>query len=468
MGFTLPFRYNSPTFQVFLVGLICFCCPGMYNALTGMGGGGKSSTDAVNNANTALSVTFTVCSLIGAPVYNIFGHRVIIPAALTYVLFVGSFLSDSSAFTIIAGAVLGIGAGFLWTAQAGVMMSYPNESEKGKAFSIFWMIFNLGATIGAAIPLGNNWTNTTTSNVNIGTYIGFMVLMAFGAFLALGLAPPSKVIRSDGTHVSLHKYSNWKREAVEVFKLFINWRMLILIPLFAGSNWFYTYQFQVYNGGGYFNLRARSLNNILYWLFQIIGGGFIGWMLDWKALGGRRRRALIGNTFVLVICVAIWVGAIFVQKNFTYESAKALATIDKVDVYSPGYAGMAVEYAFFGFFDSVFQGTIYWLLGTMTNDTERAARYGGFYKTIQNAFAAVASQLDVNKVPFMTQLVIIFAVNVVGILLAYVVCFTVPDVTVEEIDNLQGVRGVETMVGGRLEDDAGAPNKVELDSKENL
>jgi hypothetical protein len=39
--------------------------------------------------------------------------------------------------------VLGIGAGFLWTAQAGIMMSYPNEKDKGKAFSMFWMIFNL-------------------------------------------------------------------------------------------------------------------------------------------------------------------------------------------------------------------------------------------------------------------------------------------------------------------------------------
>ncbi|CAO3593347.1 unnamed protein product [Absidia cylindrospora] len=465
MGFSLPFRYNSPTFQIFLVGFICFCCPGMYNALTGMGGGGKSSTEAVNNANTALSVTFTICSLLGAPVYNIFGHRVIIPAALCYVLYTGSFLSDSDAFTIAVGAILGIGAGFLWTAQAGIMMSYPNESEKGKAFSIFWMIFNLGATIGAAIPLGNNWYNTTTSNVNIGTYIGFMVLMAFGAFLAFGLTPPSKVIRNDGTQVSLHKFSNWKREAIEVFKLFLNWRMLILIPLFASSNWFYTYQFQVYNGGGYFNLRARSLNNLLYWLFQIIGGGFFGWLLDLKALGGRRQRAIIGNTIVLVVCVALWIGAIFVQKNFTYESAKALATEDKTDVYTPGYAGMVVEYAFFGFMDSIYQGFIYWLMGTMTNDTERAARYGGFYKTIQNAFNAVAAQLDAQHVPYMTQLIIVFVLNVVGIVLAYVVCFTVPDVTVEEIDNLQGVEGKETIVGGRLEDEV-APQKTEIVGKE--
>ncbi|KAI8081791.1 major facilitator superfamily domain-containing protein [Halteromyces radiatus] len=465
MGFKLPFRYNSPTFQIFLVGFICFCCPGMFNALSGMGGGGKSSTVAVNNAQTALSVTFTVCSLLGAPIYNIFGHRVIIPAALCYVLYVGSFLTDSDAFTIVAGAILGIGAGFLWTAQAGIMMSYPNESEKGKAFSIFWMIFNLGATIGAAIPLGNNWHNTTTSNVNTGTYIGFMVLMAFGACLALLLTPPNKVIRNDGTHVSLHKFSNWKREFIEVLKLFTNWRMLILIPLFAGSNWFYTYQFQVYNGGGYFNLRARSLNNLLYWLFQIIGGGFFGWLLDLKSLGGRRRRAITGNTIVLITVVALWIGAIFVQRNFTFESARDLPTPLKTDVYSPGYAGMAIEYAFFGFMDSIYQGFVYWLMGTMTNDTERAARYGGFYKTIQNAFAAVASQLDATRVPFMTQLIIVFVVNVVGILLAYVVCFTVPDVTVEEIDNLQHGEGAEVIIGGRLEDDA-TPTKLELSEKE--
>lgn len=61
-------RYNSPVFQVFIVGMICFCCPGMYNALSGIGGQGQSSTKAAADGGTALSVMFTVCSLIGAPV----------------------------------------------------------------------------------------------------------------------------------------------------------------------------------------------------------------------------------------------------------------------------------------------------------------------------------------------------------------------------------------------------------------
>ncbi|KAL7316528.1 hypothetical protein PS15m_005612 [Mucor circinelloides] len=445
-------RYNSPIFQVFVVGMICFCCPGMYNALTGIGGQGQSSTKAAADGGTALSVTFTVCSLVGAPIYNIFGHRVLIPAALTYVLYVGSFLSKSNEFTIAAGAILGIGAGFLWTAQAGIMMSYPSEADKGKAFSIFWMIFNLGATLGAAIPLGNEWNSGTKSEVKISTYIAFMVIMAFGAMLTLALLPASKVIRSDGTPVSLHKFSNWKREAVEVLKLFKDWRMLVLIPLFAGSNWFYAYQFNVYNSPGFMSIRARALNNLLYWLFQIIGAGLFGWFLDASRLGSRKQRALYGNAITLVVITALWIGAVIIQGRFSRESVKVPGYV-QIDVFDSSYPGLVVEYALFGVIDAVYQGFIYWLMGTMTNDTERAARYGGFYKTIQNAAYAVANQLEAQEVAYMTQLIIVFTINVVGLLLSFVVSWTVSNVTVETIDNLADGHVVGTLVGGQLEQD---------------
>ncbi|KAH8555301.1 major facilitator superfamily domain-containing protein [Umbelopsis sp. PMI_123] len=427
----------------------------MFNAVNGMGGAGQADPTTADNANTALSVTFTLCSLIGAPVYNIFGARVIIPAALCYVLYIGSYLTPNSGFTIATGALLGIGAGFLWTAQAGIMMSYPTEAEKGKFFATFWMIFNVGATMGAAIGLGKEWNSGSAQAVSVGTYIAFMCIMAVGAFLAIALLPPGKVIRADGTPVSLHKFSNWKRESIEILLLFKDWRMLMLVPLFAGSNWFYTYQFSDYNGGGFYNLRTRNFNNMFYWLFQIIGAGFFGFLLDWKFLGNRKRRAFIGNTFVLVLMIALWVGCIFVQNKYTRESVVALKADPtlQMDVLSPGYGGLLIEYALFGAGDAIYQGFIYWLMGTMTNDTERAARYGGFYKTIQNAANAIAGQVDAIGTPFMTELAVAFAINGAGLLLAYVVCFTIPDVTEEVVDNLVGVEGAEKMVGGALENE---------------
>ncbi|GAA5808766.1 hypothetical protein MFLAVUS_002162 [Mucor flavus] len=452
-------RYNSPMVQVFIVGMVCFCCPGMFNALTGMGGTGQSSTKAAANASTATAVTFTLCSLIGAPLYNIFGHRVMIPAALTYVLYVGAFLSSSYAFTIAAGAILGIGAGFLWTAQAGIMMSYPAEQDKGKAFSVFWMVFNLddskrlvirGATIGAVIPLANEWNSGPKSAVKSSTYIAFMVIMTFGALLTLALLPSNKVVRSDGSRVSFHKISNWKRECVEVLRLFKDPRMLILIPLFAGSNWFYTYQFNGINAPGFMSIRARALNNFLYWLFQIIGAGLFGVFLDSSKVGTRKARAIYGNIVTLVILTALWIATIFIQKGYTRESLLEPSYV-KLDVTDPKYPGIVVVYSLFGLIDAMYQGYIYWLLGTMTNDVERAARYGGFYKTIQNACKAVADQLEATEVAYMTQLIVIFSINTVGLLLAFIVAKGVPDVTVETIENLEDGHAVGTLVGGQLE-----------------
>ncbi|CAO3613687.1 unnamed protein product [Mucor fragilis] len=308
----------------------------------------------------------------------------------------------------------------------------------------------IGATLGAAIPLGNEW-NSTKSAVKTSTYIAFMVIMAFGAMLTLALLPANKVVRSDGSHVSLHKLSNWKREAIEVLKLFKDWRMLILIPLFAGSNWFYIYQFQVYNGPGFMHVRARALNNLLYWLFQIIGAGFFGWFLDSSKVGSRKQRAMYSNAITLVIIAGLWIGAVVIQKGFTRQSIGEGSDWVPIDVYDSRYPGLVVEYALFGLIDAIYQGFIYWLLGTMTNDTERAARYGGFYKTIQNAANAVANQLEAQHVAYMTQLIVVFVINVVGLILSFVVSWTVPNVTVETIDNLADGHAVGTMVGGQVE-----------------
>lgn len=308
-----------------------------------------------------------------------------------------------------------------------------------------------GATLGALIPLGNEWNAGKKDEVKTSTYIAFMVIMTFGAALALALLPASKVVRSDGSRVSLHKISNWKRESLEVFKLFKDMKMIILIPLFAGSNWFYTYQWNEYNAPHFMSIRARALNNLLYWAFQIIGAGLFGTFLDSAKFGNRRKRALIGNTLNIVIIIAIWIGAIFVQKTFTRESILPGSGWVEVDVFDKEYPGYVILYALFGLTDAIYQGFAYWLMGTMTNDTERAARYGGFYKTIQNAAAAIANQLEAVKVPYMTQLIITFAINVVGLALAFIVSAKVPDVTVEEVDNLQDGVVQGTLVGGQLE-----------------
>ena len=64
---------------------------------------------------------------------------------------------NAGGFVIAAGAILGLCAGLLWTAQGSLMLAYPTEDQKGKFIGIFWSIFNLGGVVGAAVSLARNF-----------------------------------------------------------------------------------------------------------------------------------------------------------------------------------------------------------------------------------------------------------------------------------------------------------------------
>lgn len=56
-GFNIPW-YASPKIQLLMVAFVCFMCPGMFNALGGLGGGGKTdATLADNMVTTPFSIS---------------------------------------------------------------------------------------------------------------------------------------------------------------------------------------------------------------------------------------------------------------------------------------------------------------------------------------------------------------------------------------------------------------------------
>ena len=145
--------YASPPFQLTLVAFVCFMCPGMFNAVNGLGGGGQFDASTADNANVALYSTFSVLGFFAGSIANRLGIKLTLSlGGMGYVLYIASYLSynhnQNAGFVVFAGAMLGICAGMLWAAQGAIMMSYPPEQSKGKYISWFWMIFNLGAVIG--------------------------------------------------------------------------------------------------------------------------------------------------------------------------------------------------------------------------------------------------------------------------------------------------------------------------------
>lgn len=122
-------------------------CPGMYNALSGIGGAGQLDTTTSAKGHIALASVSAVGNIFVAPIVtNILGPKwTIFIGGLPYVLYAGSLLAynhtSNQGFVIGASAILGVGASLLWIAQGSIMTGYPLPQQHGRMIGIFWIIF---------------------------------------------------------------------------------------------------------------------------------------------------------------------------------------------------------------------------------------------------------------------------------------------------------------------------------------
>ncbi|CAE6479426.1 unnamed protein product [Rhizoctonia solani] len=445
--------YRSTLTQVVMLGFVCFMGPGLFNALNGLGGGGRVDQTTSANGNVALYSTFAVGAFFSGSVCNKLGPRLTLLLGTTgYSLYIGSYLAtnlhdNAGWFIIFAGAILGLCAGLLWTAQGSLMLAYPTESNKGLYISVFWSIFNLGAVVGASVALGQNFHNTANS-VGKGTYIGFLILTLIGVTIPMLMADPKTMYRADGSKVTAPRQPSWK---TEILGLWIALRtdpsILMLFPMFLASNWFYTWQFNDYNGA-LFNIRTRALNSLVYWISQIFGSVAIGLLLDSGRLG-RRLRAFLGWGVLLAMVFVVHIWGYFYQKDYT----RPVSEDARMDFGDHGYAGKVWLYIFCGLLDAMWQTYSYWMMGAMSNDPAKLAIFTGFYKSIQSAGAAGIWRADAMEIPYMNIFVSTWALLAAGLVIALpMLHFRVKDHTeladeaLARMDETGHIKGVDEIV----------------------
>lgn len=414
--------YYHPRTQIALIGFVCFMCPGLFNALNGLGAGGQVDSKTSATSNAVLYGTFAVSAFFAGSINNKLGSRLtLLLGTAGYALYIGSYLTmnihqEAGGFVIAAGAILGICAGLLWTAQGSLMLSYPTEGQKGQFISIFWSIFNMGAVIGAAVSLGLN-SKSTANSVGNGTYIAFLVLTLIGVLIPMLMVDPHKMVRTDGTKVTIARHPSWK---VEIYGLWVAVRtdpmIIMLFPMFFASNWFYTWQFNAYNGA-IFDIKARSLNNLVYWIAQIIGSILMGFILDQKRIP-RRTRAFIGWAVLFAFVWGVHIWGFFYQKQYSRPAEGQEDTMFRFSIGDKGYSGRIVLYFFFGLVDAMWQITAYWVMGAMSNDPGKLAHFAGLYKSIQSAGAAGVWAMDGAKYSYMSIFLSTWILLVAGLALA--------------------------------------------------
>ncbi|TVY43509.1 UNC93-like protein [Lachnellula subtilissima] len=400
--------YASSWTQILLISFICFCCPGMYNALA--------------TAGTALFVVGPLFAWLGPRITFLLG-------GWTYALYSGSLLNfnhtKNGPFVIASGAILGIGASMLWVVQGAIMTTYVDESQKGRAIAVFWIIFNLGGGVGSLAAFGLNF-HSKSGTITNSTYIALMVVMLVGWVLGLFICAPRRIKLAQLHAAVEHEKFSFKGSIKNAIQVMCTWRVACMLPLFFAANVFYSYQQNQVNGQT-FNIRTRSLNGALYWMAQMFGGLLIGVILDLPFLS-RTARAKIGWAVLVVTGMAIWGGGYAFQKWQTHR----IKSGHKQDIdYMSGSlaAGPMFLYIFYGAYDALWQGFCYWLIGTESNSTTRAAVLVGAYKTFQATGGAMAWRINALKVAPMSQLAMNWGLSMGALLIVLPTVWTVSATT---------------------------------------
>ncbi|TGJ83776.1 hypothetical protein E0Z10_g4984 [Xylaria hypoxylon] len=428
--------YAHPWTQILLISVICFCLPGIYNALSGIGGSGQVDPTVAANATVALlSTTAATALFIAGPIFSWVGPRIcFLIGGWTYALYTGSLLHFNhhaeGPFVIASGAILGIGASFIWIVHGAIITTYVDESQKGRAIAVLWIIFNLGGGIGSLVSFGLNY-NSKSGTVTDSTYVALLVIMVFGYFLGFFICSPSRIRLAQLHNAVETEKRSVKGTIIMAIKTVTKWRVACMIPLFYSANVFYSYQQNEVNGRT-FNIRTRSLNGALYWIAQMLGGLIIGLILDMPWLS-RSMRARIGWAVLIVTGMAIWGGGYAFQ---LWENKRIAAGHIQDTDYTQGSisAGPILLYIFYGGYDALWQGFAYWLIGTESNSSARAAILVGAYKTFQAAGGAMAWRINALHTSALTQLGMNWGLCIGSLVVALPMVWTVSNHTAVEVE----------------------------------
>lgn len=312
-------------FNVTIVGICSFACPGIWSAMNSLGAGGAASPNLINAAN-AITFSLMVLSsymssalmyLVGVKGALIFGWHVpptfspqpsVTLDILTqcthsigYAPFAAGLYTNNRYgnewFVLLGAALCGISAGVFWAAEASIAIAYPEPWNRGKALG-YWLSFKLFAQmLGGAINLGLNANNDQAGQVSYTVFLVFIAIQAAGPFIGFLLNSPDRVERKDGKKVDLTITQNPWREIKATNKLFFTKKFLLLL-LWIGNAVFSESVFFTYLAM-WFSVRSRALGSLMSGIVPVIAGNILGYWLDRGSISLKIRSRVAFWTLVI-------------------------------------------------------------------------------------------------------------------------------------------------------------------------
>ncbi|EXJ69999.1 uncharacterized protein A1O5_07072 [Cladophialophora psammophila CBS 110553] len=418
-------RLNHPFVQNLIAGLMLLCLPGIYLALTGLGaGGGKPSSQTVAaNVNAILYGVFFVTGWFAGSVMNLIGpNYTVFLGSIGYSLYTGGLWyfdrTGNSWLAYMGGGIEGVSAALLWASAGAIAYSYAEEKDKALFMTIQWCMCEGGSTVAALVALGINMHSARQdAGAPTPVYVVFVVIQVLAMVLALTLlVRPAKVVRSDGTKIAIFKQPSLRSELVGILEMIKDFRFMMLLPAIFVAEMALALQSSL--NGYYFNLRTRSLNNVMFNFIQLPASFGMTYILDNPRFGRRKTRALIGISVMSAITLAICAAeAAWLAEHHLNRHEPGPST----DWTDPAFAGAFVIYVIYGSVYSIYQIATQYVICALTNDPERLARRASCFRGTTALGMMFSFIIDGNGGTYITQLSFQFACYFVGILFLYTV-----------------------------------------------
>jgi len=392
--------------QVILVGFVYVGVVAVYHAFSAMAGG-IGNRDVVAQAGIYMHACMIFFSFLAPLSIHYLGIRMnLFFGAVGYFLYLLSLLLGgklqvvSETWIEVGCAALGAGAACLWTAQGVITTSYPTKATKGTYFAIFWAIQNFGSIIQSFLTFVLNY-QTKADSASVANFIVFLVFTAVGGALCWLLSPAEKVIRPDGSAVLLQQNNEGVLVRIwSLFKKFLDYRYLFMLPLFIAGKYPFTYAFFCVNKA-LFTTRTQGLNDTFYYFAQCVGSIAIGRFLDIKRFSPRTTGWIailfVGGFSLLVWCMQLYA-------NHVYDLDTKREASEVIDFMDSAWGGPLVLYVLLGFSDTFIQNLSNWLLGQLEDDLSKLSQSNAFQSTVQQIGGLLALMHFKGQLPGQTAL----------------------------------------------------------------
>lgn len=235
---------------------------------------------------------------------------------------------------------------------------------------------------------------------------------------ALLLVNPRRVVRDDGRHIAIFKQATFSEEIRGIISVITDRKIIIMLPAMFVAEMCLALISSI--NGRLFNLRTRSLSNLLFQVIMIPAPMMLAWLMDNQRIASRRKRGLLGVAAVGVVTICANTGVIgwIVANNMDERSASA----KPVDWTDKAFAPAFVLYLLYGIIYACFQIVVQWTLSCLTNEPSLCARYAGAFKGTVSLGMCISFIVDSQGVSYLHQAIMQLVLYSVGLgCLVYVI-----------------------------------------------